>query len=156
MCLNIVLAGGCTSARNPEPVGLTVMNMNGQVLAVSGLICYAPKATNAQLSSRDKVQVRHLLRQGCINAIVQRIETIARTGFSCYLPVGDALRIFHCSPFLVTMQLDSKETYATPASARSGAAPGADCETAGLFSALRARTTSARFASYGLQQMPPP
>ena len=58
---------------------MTVLNVNGTVLRSTGLVCYVPEATAAQMSGRDAVEVRHLLRQGCINAIVGRIETIART-----------------------------------------------------------------------------
>jgi len=93
---------------------VTVLNVNGTVLRSAGLVCYVPEATAAHMSGRDAVEVRHLLRQGCINAIVGRIETIARTGFACLLPHLEqaVTKSYCCRPFLCCMQLDSKETYA--------------------------------------------
>lgn len=64
------------------------------------------------MGTAKQVQVKHLLRQGCISAIIKRIETLAETGFSCLLPCDEGLKIRNCRPFLCCMQLDSKETCA--------------------------------------------
>ena len=105
--------GGFASSRNPLPIGLTVLNTNSQMAKESGHICYMPVLSTAELQGVDTVLANHLIRQGCINAIVERIESIAKVEFSCKLPGRDgAHRIRRCKPFLCSMQLDSKETYA--------------------------------------------
>lgn len=106
-------AGGQSSKRSPFPVGLTVLNTNSQVKDAAGHICFVPVLDTDALSTVDRTKANNLVRQGCINTIIARIEAVAAVGFTCRLP--DEVGVMHdrcCRPFLCAMQLDSKETYA--------------------------------------------
>jgi len=105
-----VSTGGQTSKRSPFPVGLTVLNVNAEVQDAAGHICFVPVLDVHELSTVDRTKANFLLRQGCINAVISRIEAVAAVGFTCRLPGFVQERRFR--PFLCAMQLDSKETYA--------------------------------------------
>jgi hypothetical protein len=105
-----VSTGGQTSKRSPFPVGLTVLNVNAEVQDAAGHICFVPVLDVHDLSTVDRTKANFLLRQGCINAVISRIEAVAAVGFTCRLPGFVQERRFR--PFLCAMQLDSKETYA--------------------------------------------
>ena len=142
-----VSTGGQTSKRSPFPVGLTVLNVNAEVQDAAGHICFVPVLDVHDLSTVDRTKANFLLRQGCINAVISRIEAVAAVGFTCRLPGFVQERRFR--PFLCAMQLDSKETYAYAGCAPSAAVPGADYATAAPRLASQHPTTQRRWSDCG-------
>ena len=73
----------------------------------AGLVCYFPVLSKKDFSKK----AAHLIRQGVVNAVLDCIEAVARHGFVCRLPTPEGnQRIYHCRPFVCSIQADSKET----------------------------------------------